>query len=153
MTVANHNIVTEAPPAVAQCIEVRWSCTVTKWTDRFGLFTNGQRHGKVEFVVAMTRDGADESSCTIAAWLVMGDRRRVVLAAEHATCAALHEGSLTHVDVTARGSARRLLALSFHGDQLVFAQSPLLHQAGFTGGSYDPPHITATASQCAAARA
>lgn len=144
MTVVNRNILPVVPNAApatspAMFIAVRWTCTITKWIDRFGLFTNGQRHGKVEFIITLTCNTADNSDCTITAWLALHDHRKIVLAAERAQCAVLHDGSLMHVDVTVRGSSTRLLALSFDSDQLVFAQSPLLHQAGFTGGSYDPP--------------
>ena len=143
MSVVNRNVLAgQAASAVEPCIEVRWSCTVTKWTDRFGLLSNGQRHGRVECVVTLMRDVTNEHDCSLDVKLVMHDRCTAVHFEPAAKCSVLHEQHLTHVDVTS-SSGSRLLALSFHADQLIFAQSSLLRKAGFTGGSYDPPKLAA----------
>ncbi len=142
MTVVNRNIV-QAAPTQRDTMQITWSCTVTKWRDRFGMFTNGQRHGTVRFIITLSRDATDDTRCELKATLAMADRRTTVLPATPAQCTILTDGELQHMDIALESEPTRcVLALTTRGDELVFAQSPLLHQAGFTGGSYDPPSIS-----------
>lgn len=142
MTVVNRNIV-QVPRTRRDTMQIIWSCTVTKWRDRFGMFTNGQRHGTVRFIITLTLDATDDTRCEIEATLAMADRHTTVLPATPARCTVLADDELQHMDIALESEPTRCaLALTTRGEELVFAQSPLLQHAGFTGGSYDPPAIS-----------
>lgn len=154
MTMINQGAASQLNAGSERVIEVSWSCTVTRWIDRFGLFAKGQRHGTVAFVASLRIGEGQGGSCagTLAAWLVMGERRKAVLEESPVVVGCLEDGELLHVDVMLEGDGgERVLAVSCCGEELMFAQSALLREAGFEGGSYDPPVIVTAASRCAAA--
>jgi len=146
MTVVNRNQADAvAASSAPRATQVQWSCTVTKWADRFHMFTNGQRFGTVELVIALTPAADDHQPSTLAAWLCMGEQHRVILAETAVQCVTLADGELMHTDVVLESDpTARLLAMTHRDYELVFAQSPLLEMAGFTGGSYDPPRLACT---------
>jgi hypothetical protein len=141
MTIADHRVHrVSSPPGGARVIEVRWSSLVSAWNDRLGACEDaGPRHARVELVLRIEPRAADRAIAS--SWLELNGARREVLASQEVACIRLHEDGLEHVDLHERGNGHvRLAALSFDArGRVLYAQSPLLAEAGLPGGTYNPP--------------
>jgi len=91
----------------------------------------------------------DAQHAAIECWIESsGVRLKTVLHSTTRPCSINGDAAMTHIDATA-ANGTRLLALSInHAHQrIVYAQSTLLREAGFCGGTFDPPMLLATIDQ------
>ena len=119
-----------APALAGRRVEVRWPA----------MLTNGGRGARAfELVIAV--HVLDPGHALLEAWVVAPDGIRTI-ASRQPVVARVEEAGLVHLDALHRD--RRVLALSFlPGDppRLVYAQTPLLEDAGFGPGAHDPPRV------------
>lgn len=151
MPLPDHAILTEHAGAFRQHqFEVRWSSLVHARHDTFGMNDEGTEecgdgHRTVVFVFSIQLLAEDRA--IFEAWLEFPKGRRMVLPRQPLSCVTSHDKAMLHVDCTLDG--RRLIVLSISDDgRIAYAQSDLMAEAGFRGGTYDPP----TARQLKAGR-
>jgi hypothetical protein len=142
MTLADHRVPDVLPPAGTGLIEVRWSRLVSAWTDRLGACReSGPRHARVELVLSI--EPRSRGRAIASSWLELNGTRREVLSEREVVCTHLRADGLDHLDLHDPSNGRaRLAALSVDGrGRVLYAQSPLLADAGLPGGSYNPPSL------------
>jgi hypothetical protein len=145
------------PSALAgRCIRVRWSAVLAASTDRLEVCREQDRaHCVVTFVIAL--QFVDDHHALLEAWLRTPAGIRNTLPRQPVICEVAADdrpGGLLHVDAHLDG--QRVLAVSLdpscdgngsgHG-RLMYAQSTLPADAGFTPGACDRPTATILAAE------
>ena len=87
----------------------------------------------------------DRQHAVVEAWLESADtgmRMQTILQSNSRPCTITCLDRLIHMDIDASGGLR-LLTLSMTADdaRVVYAQTPLIRDAGLAGGAYDPPLV------------
>jgi hypothetical protein len=117
---------------------MRWTCT-----RRTRELADGQALERGACVVAV--QPLDAQHAVIECWVESGGVRQLTIL--HSTtrpCALASSAEMMHLDVLAADGSG-LLALSIHAadGSVAYVRSPLLREAGFLAGTYDPPTLQA----------
>jgi len=133
-------IVTDLTASTAVALDVRWSCHLTRWTDPFGaLGDTTHAHGEAQLIVSL--HVRPDNTALLSARLELPAGPRSLIDDEAVDCETYFDGTYLHLD--AQQTNKRLLALSLdQSDQIIYAQSDLLNDAGFAPGSFDPPTVS-----------
>lgn len=126
----------------AQPFTLTWSCTRRPR----GVGGDATRLERVRLVLIV--EPVDHERARIEAWVDSPDARaRFVRTATTGRCAIAATAGLLNLDVF-EPDGRRLLAMSLdiESQRLAYAQTPLLRDVGFVGGTYDPPAMLASAA-------
>jgi hypothetical protein len=138
MNTSEHNNVTERLLALKRGgLDVRWTRLTYSALESA---TNGRpRHHEPQALVLSMQLLPDDHA-VLEAWLEHPGGRRQVLDRAPFPCRATVDQDMIHLDCTHDG--RRLLALTIDGEgEIAYARSVLLADAGFSGGSFDPPSL------------
>ena len=146
MTISPTSLTDLSLPALAgRRIEVRWTAIVAASSDLLKACTTAPGMPcRLSFVIAV--QVVNDHRALIEAWLGTPLGLRSILNRQPVTCATSFDGHLLHIDAHLDG--RRVLALSLAPlDRAVYAQSPLLSEAGLAPGAYDRPTARLLAAQ------
>ena len=129
----------EAPSIIGQHLVIAWPCT-----RRTAAASRERLLERVWCIVAVHL--LDSQRAAIECWIESeGARQRTVLHATTWPCATESRAHLLHVDIRARDGSRLLaLTIDRSSQRMLFAQSALLHDAGFGGATYGPPTLRST---------
>jgi hypothetical protein len=140
VTVIAHNPKTLAPSAkewIGTRRVIVWSCT------RKAGVGNGRMLERLEFVLSV--QPLDRGHAMVEAWLEsQGDRLRTIHPSRQHRCQMADGSGMLHIDASdEHGECLAMLSLASRGDreQLLYAQTALLAQAGFLAGGYDAPSM------------
>jgi hypothetical protein len=139
MTAIVHNSKTLALPLKERTGTRRviaWSCT-----RKARSVGDGRMLEQLEFVLSV--QPLDHSHAMIEAWLESrGDRLRTIHPARQHRCQTTDGSGMLHIDArNEHGECLAMLSLASRGDRedLLYARTVLLAQAGFVAGGYDAP--------------
>ena len=128
-------------PAIAsERLEIRWTGTVSRWSDPFDACVGDHPAGRVALVFEVELPATQDTTCAVRAWIETSKRRRVLL--ETTTqCEVLRDEDLTHLSVLRNGSELAVFTLNGHS-RVLYARTPLLAEIGLSAGRADPPTVT-----------
>lgn len=156
MNQPKHPIQNDASLAVTlRHFEVCWSSLVHACHDSFDDGSDSGSadctgHRRIDLVFSVQLLAEDHAIFEV--WLELPNGRRTILPRQPLPCRTMHDDSMLHVDC--EHEAKCLISVSLHDDgHIAYAQSELLAEAGFTGGTYDPPTIRTIATARDAASA
>lgn len=128
-------IAASSPPAR---IEVRWCCTAAACAALFDLPAEQFAiHDVAELIVSLTMEGDDRGQLEV--HLVLGEHRRSIMAPKTVALITHEHDECRHLDALL--DDRTILQLSWCENELRYAQTSLLTDAGLPGGSYDRPWL------------
>jgi hypothetical protein len=150
MTLVELNLTHLLRCCMQRTLTVSWSAT--------GVRLDGPRHRLGQRTVVLQLELLSPDSAMLEAWLESDNSVRNIWPRAVIPLACRCEDGFVHLDapLNRASSDRRLFSLSFsvgpdHQLELLFAQTSLLKEAGFTGGSYDPPALGRAAAEEAVA--
>lgn len=128
---------------MSRFLEIRWSSLSPLKPDWLGSghpeeSVNNHRPRRIDFVLTIQILEADHA--IFEAWIELPKGRKTILPRQPLSCETSSDETFLHIDCKHDG--KRLLALSMTSDEsTTYAQSDLLAEAGFRGGTFDPPRI------------
>ncbi|MCZ6834870.1 MAG: hypothetical protein O7G85_03775 [Planctomycetota bacterium] len=156
MPSTKHAIQDEIQPCcMPRHLEIRWSSLVHPRFES-GNLSGAPRQGDMakpyHVILTLGIHLIEQDHVVLEAWVEGPKGRHTIFSRQPLSCQAKFADGMLHLDCVNKD--QRLLALTLNKDDtIVYAQSDLLEQAGFKGGSFDPPSIRRLSAQRDAASA
>ncbi len=141
MTRMTHSPVSVQQPLLRQPVELSWSAVAAGDDPRLALQSSRPR--EVSLCVRMVPQENDEVVMNAAT--VEYEHVKPLIIDARMSLSVIEDGALLHATMI-DSDGTEMLALSLrlrtgHDPEVLYARTPLLNQAGFTGGRSDPPRI------------
>lgn len=143
MTIMNHTLSDWPAPWMKQTVQVCWTSTRSVAEPK-----RPHALGRVDFVLSV--EPISPNRAMAEAWVESAGHRRSILTRQSVRCVMTCDNRVANLELSRETSDgdERLAALTLHIDmedqvslRPLYARTPLLAEAGFAGGTYDPPTI------------